>query len=931
VTAARFSIGVDLGTTNSALAYVSLAGDAHPEALLVSQWESPTALVEAPTLPSFLYLPENERPPDLPGRVPGAEGWIVGRLARVRAGETPGRVVRSAKSWLCHHSADRSAPILPWGADDLATAQKISPVRAAALILSYLREAWDNRFAGSGFPFDAQDITITVPASFDAAAQRLTLNAAEEAGFPASVRLLEEPQAAFYCWLEQYGAAEPLWEGLDPHAAEPRHVLIVDIGGGTTDFSLFELRPGAPGAMPDIRRVAVSEHILLGGDNIDLALAALTEPRLVAERGRMPGPQWEHLVASCRDLKERALSGSGSAQEQYVVALPGRGSSLVARAQSATLTRDEVERLVLDGFFPVCDARARPHRAQSGLRDWGLPYAADSAITRHLSDFLRDRPHVDAVLFNGGSLRSAVLRQRVLDQIAAWQGASPIELENGEPDLAVARGAARFGMLLHGHAGRIAAGAARAVFLAAQAAPAATNSADGPALICVLPLNAAPEQAFEINLPGLELRTNQLVSFQAFSSTRHGRSRPGDLLPWDADAFYELPPLQTIIRMTHGVDVGSGGTIRVRLAAKMNALGLLQISCVGTDPQTPQSWPLEFNLRHHEQGGAAVRGAPAPAPVAPNATIEAQQAARDHIATLFTRPPPKSDRLTANAALKTLERLIGLPRQEWNAALLRNLWPALSEQTMGRKLSVEHEEAWLALAGFLLRPGFGFAHDGDRMDELWRLRDAGLFFPGKRSKVQEHILWRRLAGGLRAERQERLLAGELAAIRAGKASPELVRLAGSLERLPRESKANLIETFIAQALARVQAKQHCAPHLAALGLLLNRAPLYAGPETVVAAEFVARAYATFQDFDWAEPELMECCNLFLRAARVVNDRNLDVPKPLRNQIARKLESAGVAPIRTATIKGFTPVGRIDRTTLYGEPLPPGLVLGADLN
>ena len=464
-----------------------------------------------------------------------------------------------------------------------------------------------------------------------------------------------------------------------------------------------------------------------------------------------------------------------------------------------------------------------------------------------------------------------------------------------------------------------------------QTAPAATNQAAAPALICVLPLDAAAEQVFEINLPGLELRTDQLVSFQACSSTRHGRCQPGDVLPWDADAFHALPPLQTIIRTAHGADVGSDRTVPVRLAAKMNALGLLQISCVGMDPQTPQSWPLEFNLRPHEHGGAAARGAPAPAPVAPNATTEAQQAARDHIAAIFTRPPPKSDRLTANAILKTLERIIGLPRQEWNAALLRNLWPALNERTMGRKLSVEHEEAWLTLAGFLLRPGFGFAHDGLRMDELWRLRDAGLCFPGKRSKVQEYILWRRVAGGLTAERQERLLAGELASIRAGKAPPELVRLAGSLERLPRETKADLIETFIAQALQRVEAKQHCAPYLAALGLLLNRTPLYAGPETVVAAEFVARAYAAFQDFDWAEPELMECCNLFLRAARVVDDRNLDVPKSLRNQIARKLESAGIAPIRTATIKAFTPVGRIDRTTLYGEPLPPGLVLGADLN
>ncbi len=1001
VMAASFSIGIDLGTTNSALAYVPLSGDARPEVLAVAQWEGLDTLVEAPTLPSFLYLAEEALAADLRGRVPGTEGWIAGRLARRRAGEAPGRVVRSAKSWLCHHSADRSAPILPWGSEDLAPAQKISPVRAAAFILNYLRGAWDSRFARSGCAFDAQEITITVPASFDAAAQRLTLDAAEQAGFPGSVRLLEEPQAAFYCWLERHGAAEPLWQGLDrrtaepllqasdppaaeplwqasdprtaepslqaldPRAAEPRHVLIVDVGGGTSDFSLFELRPGTPGALPDIRRVAVSEHILLGGDNIDLALAVLLEPRLVLERGRMSGPQWDHLVASCRDLKEHALSGAGLAQEQYVVALPGRGSSLVAGAQTATLARGEVEHLVLDGFFPVCDAGARPYRTQSGLRDWGLPYAADSAVTRHLADFLRDRPRVDAVLFNGGSLHAAVLRQRLLDQIAAWQGgARPIELENAEPDLAVARGAARFGKLLHGEAGRIAAGAARAIFLQVQTAPAAAEPAAAdraatdraatgpaayraatdraatgpaadraipPALVCVLPRNASPEHVFDIDLPGLELRTDQLVSFQACSSTRHGRCRAGDVLAWDADAFHMLPPLQTIIRTAHGADAGPDRTVPVRLAAKMNALGLLQISCVGTDPQTPQSWPLEFNLRPHEQGSAAARGTPAAAPVAPNATTEAQQAARDQIARMFIRPPPKSDRLTANAVLKQMEGIVGLPRHEWNAALLRNLWPALHEHTMGRKLSVEHEEAWLTLAGFLLRPGFGFAHDALRIEELWQLRDAGLYFPGKRSRVQECILWRRVAGGLTAEHQERLLAGELASIRAGKASPELVRLAGSLERLPRETKADLVQSFIAQVLHRVELKQHCAPYLAALGLLLNRTPLYAGPETVVAAEFVARAYAAFQDFDWAEPELLEMHTLFLRAARVVDDRNLDVPKSLRNQIARKLEGAGIAPIRTATIKAFTPVGRSDSTALYGEALPAGLVLGANLD
>ena len=926
---ARYSIGIDLGTTSSAIAYVLLTGDVQPEALAVAQWETADALADAPTLPSFLYLPEAAFAAQLRGTVPGTRGWIVGRLARRRAGETPGRVVRSAKSWLCHHAADRSAPILPWGSEDLAPAQKISPVQAAAFILSDLRAAWDASFAGSGCAFDDQEITITVPASFDAAAQRLTLDAAEEAGFPKSVRLLEEPQAAFYCWLQRHGSANALWEGFDAQNAEPRHVLIVDIGEGTSDFSLFQLRPGSSSGIPDITRVAVSEHILLGGDNIDLALAVLLELRLVGERGQISGPQWDHLVASCRDLKEQALAGSAAANERLTVALPGRGSSLIAEAQTATVGRDEVERLVLEGFFPMCDAHTRPYRTQAGLRDWGLPYAADSAVTHHLADFLRDRPRVDAVLFNGGSLHASILRQRLLEQMAAWAGGTcPLELENAGSDLAVALGAARFGKLLHGHTGRVAAGAARAVFLQVQGASTATNQAVPPALVCVLPRNASAEQVFDINLPGLEVRTDQLATFQACTSTRHGRCQAGDVLPWDAEALHMLPPLQTIIRMGSGHDTEPGRSVPVRLAAKMNALGLLQISCISTDPLTSQSWPLEFNLRPQENGSAAPRG-PASAEVAANATTGARQAAQAQIKTVFTRPPSKTERLTANAILKHLERIFPLPRNEWNAALLRDLWPTLNERTIGRTLSVEHEEAWLTLAGFLLRPGFGFAHDRLRIDELWRLRDAGLRFPGKRAKVQEYILWRRVAGGLTAERQEMLLAGELDSIRRARASPELVRLAGSLERLPRETKTELIQTFIALVLSRVEAKQHCAPYLAALGLLLNRAPLYAGPETVVVPEFVARAYTAFRDFDWVEPELLELHNLFLRAARVVDDRNLDVPKSLRNQIARKLESSGIAPMRTAAIRAFMPVGRIDRTSLYGEALPPGLVLAVD--
>ena len=555
---ARFSIGIDLGTTGSALAYVPLAGDAHANVLNVAQWETSDALIEAMTLPSFLYFPEDALAEQLHGRVPETPGWIVGRLARRRAGEIPGRVVRSAKSWLCHHAADRSAPILPWGSEDLPPTNKISPVQAAAFILNYFRGAWDSRFAPHGDAFDDQEVTVTVPASFDAAAQRLTLSAAEEAGFPSTVHLLEEPQAAFYCWLEQHSLSGSLWEGFND--ARPRHVLVVDIGGGTSDFSLFELRPATTGGIPNITRVAVSEHILLGGDNIDLALAVLLEPRLAGERGRISGPQWDHLVASCRDIKEQALSGFASPDQQFMVALPGRGSSLVGTAQTAALARDEVERLVLDGFFPACDASARPYRTQAGLRDWGLPYAADSAVTHHLADFLRDRPRVDAVLFNGGSLQASLLRNRLLEQLAVWQGGTarsnwkmlfPILRSHLVPRVSASCCAAILAALpqaLH-----------ELHFWRCRRRPRRATTRLLWSACC--PAMRQPNRCSKSTCLGFEVRTDQLVSFQACSSTRHGRCKAGDVLPWGAEAYHTLPPLQTIIRTAHGPDSGSDRTV----------------------------------------------------------------------------------------------------------------------------------------------------------------------------------------------------------------------------------------------------------------------------------------------------------------------------------------------------------------------------------
>jgi molecular chaperone DnaK (HSP70) len=347
-----------------------------------------------------------------------------------------------------------------------------------------------------------------------------------------------------------------LRQRLDDSDAGPRHALVIDIGGGTSDFSLFELQLNEENSTPDIRRVAVSEHILLGGDNIDLAIAHFVEQRLAGRGAQLSGAQWAHLVASCRDLKELALSGAGQPDERFAIALPGRGSGMIAGSQTATITRAEIEGVIVDGFFPISDAAARPYRTQAALREWGLPYASDSAITRHLAEFLRDRPRVDFVLFNGGSVQPPILRRTLREQIAVWQdGFAPHILENYEPALAVAQGAARFGALLHHGRKHIEASAPRSVYLEVEGIRAAVGEAAHVPLVCVLPRGAAPGELFEIADLALEVRTDQPVRFQAYSSL-HGRSRAGDIVARREGEFHALWPAldEQLDSRRHSVD-----------------------------------------------------------------------------------------------------------------------------------------------------------------------------------------------------------------------------------------------------------------------------------------------------------------------------------------------------------------------------------------
>jgi molecular chaperone DnaK (HSP70) len=921
----HFSIGIDLGTTNCAMAFEELETPASESAVfLIPQWETTTRFSEASTLPSFLYLLSQTEAAQMPGHIAEHTEWIPGRLARTRAAEAPGRVVHSAKSWLCHHAVDRNAPFLPWRSDELPVEKRISPIHASALLLKSLRAAWDTRFTSQAARFDDQEITITVPASFDAAAQRLTLDAAKQAGFPADVRLLEEPQAAFYHWLSRRAGESAASKELSEMGV--RHILVIDIGGGTTDFTLFEIVPSTGTPLSHIKRAAVSDHLLLGGDNIDLAIAHRIESRLPA-REPLSEVQRNFLVARCRDVKERCLADFST--HIFSVSIPGRGSSLFGNTLGTQIERAEIESIVLDGFFPDCNLEDKPARTQIGLREWALPYAADSAVTRYLAEFLHGRPAVDAILFNGGSLYPEVLRQRLQRQIARWQnGIEPRILENSEPSLAVARGAAHFGGIVHRRAQRIEAGAARALYLEVHKRDAGKETAAAPALICILPSGAPSEEKFQASQDGLELRINRPVRFQPYYSTRRAKDKAGAIVPWNDQDFHRLPPLQTTAKLA-----GSnreGDRLPVVLTARINELGLLHVACVSRDPAAPGTWPLEFDLRSPEAGARGLTAHDQQEAVSKAIGIDPQRlaAARARITTLFTKPLDRRDKISAANLLKSLEQILGKQKADWDYLLIRSLWTSLFECFQNRQESLEHEETWLILAGYFLRPGFGAPGDDARIDDLWRIHTEGLNYPGKRNQLQVHILWRRVAGGLSSQRQETILTSELSRLRAPtNQSAELVRLAGALERINPATKAELVDQFLQTAHALAVNRQHSASHLVALGLLLNRGLLYAGREFVLPSVHVEEVYETLSDLDWSDPSLLEIQALFLRAGRVVDDPEIDLSRSLREKIASKLQKAGVTPGKVARLRSYIPLALADRANLFGEALPAGLVIG----
>ncbi|MCD6584462.1 MAG: Hsp70 family protein [Desulfobacteraceae bacterium] len=619
----EFIIGIDLGTTNSIVAYteaqvsdVKKPDDQQPDdrtpeikVLHIPQMISEGVVDNRSMLPSFIYLPGSHEISESGMSLPWnhENQTIVGEFARERGAEVPPRLISSSKSWLCNVLIDRNKPVLPWESpDDIS---KISPVESSSLILQHIRDAWNHLMASEDErrKIENQEIFLTVPASFDAVARELTLQAACHAGLT-HVTLIEEPQAAFYSWID---ASKNQWR---KKVKKGDRILVCDVGGGTSDFSLIHVNEDNGELV--LERVAVGDHLLVGGDNMDLALAYSVAKKMADSGTRLDSWQMHGLVHSCRKAKEEILSNPETVE--HPVTILGRGSSLIGGTIKSSISRDEIENSIVDGFFPICEITSVPIKTQKiGLAEAGLSYESDPAVTRHLAKFLNYQKNdtedsnslPTAVLFNGGVMKSVKIRDHIIRMIDSWStsdGSDLIrEINSDDFDLAVARGAAYYGLALRGRGVRIRGGLGRSYYIGIAASMPAVPGMPAPVkALCVASFGM--EEGTDINLKNKEfvLAVGEPVRFDFLGSSIRKNDVAGEIVEDWQDEIEEITSIETTL------DGESGQFVRVTIEVNVTEIGTLELWCVsvkddqlGQDEKSgkdEQKWKLEFTVREQE-------------------------------------------------------------------------------------------------------------------------------------------------------------------------------------------------------------------------------------------------------------------------------------------------------------------------------------------
>ncbi|WP_050936870.1 Hsp70 family protein [Vibrio harveyi] len=934
----RFLVGIDLGTTNTVVAYCEITDNLEQSEVSlfdIDQLIGPGEVVRKPLLPSFRYHPAIGQisPSDLtlPWENEPVSGdisnVIVGEWARELGAKVEGRQVSSAKSWLSHQAVDRSSDILPWaGAHDVG---KVSPVIASASYLNHIRQAWNYRHPSN--KLEDQDVVVTVPASFDETARKLTLEAAELAGLKKIV-LLEEPQAVCYDWYarHQQTAADEL--------KELPLILVCDVGGGTTDLSLIEASFSSQNELA-LDRIGVGEHLMLGGDNLDLALAHLAESRLSQNKGeqskKLTAASLTKLIQQTRKAKENLLSAS--APEEVKITMLGSGSKLLGGTKSIGLSKQEVHQIALDGFFPLSDFSEVPDKRRSAVVEFGLPYVADPAVSKHVAEFLTQHQQVSraalgieddkqnaipvGLLLNGGVFNSELVTERVTTLLSDWRGAPVTVLDNPHPDWSVALGAVAFGKARRGAQLKIGGGAARSYFLHLQ-----EKNKMGKAL-CLLAKGT--EEGHEIRLSGrrFSLTLGEPVRFNLLTSTHDTLTnntaiQNGVMVDVDPDLFAPLPPYITTLE-GEGAELQANQKerVEVQLACQLTEVGTLKMECVSAEDDSKR-WELEFEVRNKQ-------------------TDDSEQVklhpklneCKELIARLYSGNKKSAESKEIKTLAKDLEKKLG-KRDEWDFTTLRQLFDTFAQGRKRRRRSEQHEKNWLRLAGFALRPGFGDPTDSWRIEQVWGLYQQNIQFKNHQGWTDWWVFWRRIAGGLSQEQQETILAdiakylhpGAMKNPQSAKAAQDMgyesmVRLSASLEHLEVEDKVLLATWFLSKAINHNQFEQ---AHWWAMGRLASRTPLYGSQHNVIPREQAEQWLPKLLEQNWQKEPMIAFAAVMI--CRKTGDRLFDISDDYREQVLTKLKQSKVPESWVSLVEEVKELSESESKRIFGDALPSGLTL-----
>ncbi len=928
----RFLVGIDLGTTNTVVAYCEITDNLEQSEVSlfdIDQLIGPGEVVRKPLLPSFRYHPAVGQisPSDLTlpwDNEPVAgdiNNVIVGEWARELGAKVEGRQVSSAKSWLSHQAVDRNSDILPWaGAQDV---DKVSPVIASASYLNHIRQAWNYRHPSN--KLEDQDVVVTVPASFDETARKLTLEAAELAGLKKIV-LLEEPQAVCYDWYarHQKTAADEL--------KDLPLILVCDVGGGTTDLSLIEAKFTHDDLALD--RIGVGEHLMLGGDNLDLALAHLAESRF-SQNKKLTAASLTKLIQQTRKAKENLLSTS--APDEVKITMLGSGSKLLGGTKSIDLSKQEVHQIALDGFFPLSDFSEVPDKRRSAVVEFGLPYVADPAVSKHVAEFLTQHQQVSraalgieddkqnaipvGLLLNGGVFNSDLVTERVTTLLSDWRGAPVTVLDNPHPDWSVALGAVAFGKARRGAQLKIGGGAARSYFLHLQ-----EKNKMGKAL-CLLAKGT--EEGHEIRLSGrrFSLTLGEPVRFNLLTSTHDTLTnntaiQNGVMVDVDPDLFAPLPPYITTLE-GEGAELQANQKerVEVQLACQLTEVGTLKMECVSAEDDSKR-WELEFEVRNKQ-------------------TDDSEQVklhpklneCKELIARLYSGNKKSAEGNEIKTLAKDLEKKLG-KRDEWDFTTLRQLFDTFAQGRKRRRRSEQHEKNWLRLAGFALRPGFGDPTDSWRIEQVWGLYQQNIQFKNHQGWTDWWVFWRRIAGGLSQEQQETILAdiakylhpGAMKNPQSAKAAQEMgyesmVRLSASLEHLEVEDKVLLATWFLSKAINQNQFEQ---AHWWAMGRLASRTPLYGSQHNVIPREQAEQWLPKLLEQNWLKEPMIAFAAVMI--CRKTGDRLFDISDDYREQVLTKLKQSKVPESWVSLVEEVKELSESESKRVFGDALPSGLTL-----